>query len=241
MINQDKWISSLPGKNTRLSNTTNQLDHDKWINTIPKKNTHNSFQKYSLMTILFVCGLLFVSLVKNETRNLQKKINNLETSVNVIKFNLDQAILDHEVITSPENISLLAKEYLNIHLVSYKRSQIKQLNDETSNFTKINKIKKEKINSKKNKNLAANIKSIVKDGIEEKKRDIRKLQVLYSNPKSIPGEIKTQVRSQIKEKKTGLRNIYRSPRDVATLKKVGKWSAVQVVKAFLGMPIIPGR
>ena len=73
MINQDKWISSLPGKNTRSSNTTNQLDHDKWINTIPKKNTHNSFQKYSLMTILFVCGLLFVSVVKNETRNLQKK------------------------------------------------------------------------------------------------------------------------------------------------------------------------
>ena len=185
-----------------------------------------------------------MSVVKNETRNLQKKINNLETSVNVIKFNLDQAILDHEVITSPENISLLAKEYLNINLVSYKRSQIKQLNDETRNFTKINKInkiKKEKINKKKNKNLAANIKSIVKDGIEEKKRDIRKLQALYANPKSIPGEIKTQVRYQIKEKKTGLRNIYRSPRDVATLKKVGKWGAVQVVKAFLGMPIIPGR
>ena len=241
MINQDKWISSLPGKNTRSSNTTNQLDHDKWINTIPKKNTHNSFQKYSLMTILFVCGLLFVSVVKNETRNLQKKINNLETSVNVIKFNLDQAILDHEVITSPENISLLAKEYLDINLLSYKRSQIKQLNDETKNFTKINKIKKEKINKKKEKNLSANIKSKVINEIDKKKKKIRKLQALYSDPKSIPGEIKTQVAYQIKEKKTGLRNIYRSPKDIATLEKVGRWTVVQVVKAFLGMPIIPGR
>ena len=241
MINQNKWISSLPGKNTRLSNTTNQLDHDKWINTIPKKNTHNSFQKYSLMTILFVCGLLFVSVVKNETRNLQKKINNLETSVNVIKFNLDQAILDHEVITSPESISLLAKEYLDINLVSYKRSQIKQLTDETKNFTKINKIKKEKINKKKEKNLAANIKSKVINEIDQKKKKIRKLQVLYSDPKSIPGEIKTQVAYQIKEKKTGLKNIYRSPKDIATLEKVGRWTVVQVVKAFLGMPIIPGR
>ena len=26
-----------------------------------------------------------------------------------------------------------------------------------------------------------------------------------------------------------------------TLGKVGKWGAVQVVKAFLGMPMIPGR
>ena len=86
MINQDKWINSLPGKNIRLSNATNQLDHDKWINTIPKKNTNNSFQKYSLMTILFVCGLLLVSVVKNETRGLQKIINNLEASVNIIKF-----------------------------------------------------------------------------------------------------------------------------------------------------------
>ena len=207
MINQNKWISSLPGKNTRLSNTTNQLDHDKWINTIPKKNTHNSFQKYSLMTILFVCGLLFVSAIKNETRNLQKVINNLETSINVIKFNLDQAILDHEVITSPENISLLAKEYLNINLVSYKRSQIKQLNDETKNFTKINKIKKEKINKKKEKNLSANIKSRVINEIDKKKKKMRKFQALYSDPKSIPGEIKTQVTYQIKETKTGIRNI----------------------------------
>ena len=241
MINQDKWISSLPGKNTKLSNTTNQLDRDKWINTIPKKNTQNSFQKYSLMTILFVCGLLFVSVVKNETRNLQKKINNLETSVNVIKFNLDQAILDHEVITSPESISLLAKEYLDINLVSYKRSQIKQLTDETKNFTKINKIKKEKINKKKEKNLSANIKSRVINEIDKKKKKMRKFQALYSDPKSIPGEIKTQVAYQIKEKKTEIRDIYRSPKDIASLEKVGRWTVVQVVKAFLGMPIIPGR
>jgi hypothetical protein len=193
------------------------------------------------MTILFVSGLLFVSVVKNETRNLQKKINNLETSVNVMKFNLDQAILDHEVITSPESISLLAKEYLDINLVSYKRSQIKQLNDETKNFTKINKIKKEKINKKKEKNLSANIKSKVINEIDKKKKKIRKLQVLYSDPKSIPGEIKTQVAYQIKEKKTRLRNIYRSPKDIATLEKVGRWTVVQVVKVFLGMPIIPGR
>ena len=104
MINQDKWISSLSKKNIRFSNTTNQIDHDRWINTIPKKNTHNSaqkyslnsVQKYSLMAILFIFGLLFVSVVKNETRNLQKEINNLEASVNVIKFNLDQSILDNE-------------------------------------------------------------------------------------------------------------------------------------------------
>ena len=233
MINQDRWIKSLPGKNTNTSNLSNQLDHDKWINTIPKKNTTNPFQKYSAMTALFILGLLFVSVVKNETRNLQKEINNLESSINIIKYNLDQAILDNEVITSPENISLMAKEYLNMNLISYKRSQIENLTNENGNFSEINKVKEN--------NLSKNVKIKVKASIEKKKKEIAKLQALYSNPKLIPGEIKTKVGYQINQKKTELKNIYRSPKDTETLKKIGKWGAVQVVKAFLGIPIVPGR
>ena len=193
------------------------------------------------MVILFVCGLLFVSAVKNETRNLQKEINNLETFINEIKFNLDQAILDSEVITSPENISLLAKEYLNIDLVSYEKSQIKRLNDENEKFAKVSKIKKEEVNKKNVKDLSDSIKTHVAKKFEEKKAEIRKLQELYSNPKSIPDEIKTQVAIKIKEKKVELKNIYREPTDIFTLKKVGRWSVVQIVKVFLGMPVIPGR
>ena len=127
----------------------------------------------------------------------------------MIKFNLDQAILDNEVITSPDNISLLAKEYLNIDLVSYKKSQINKLRDENEKFTKVNKIKKEKINKKKIKNLS--------------------------------DSIKTQVAVQIEEKKNEIRNIFSEPKDIFTLERVGRWSLIQVVKLFLGMPVIPGR
>ena len=249
MINRDKWINSLPNINTEFNKTTNQLDHDRWINTIPKKNTYSSVKKntyssvkkYSIIVTLFVCGLLFVSAIKNETRNLQKIINNLEASINVIKFNLDQTILDNEIITSPENISLLAKEYLSIDLVSYKRSQIKQLNGENKKFTKVNKIKKEKIDKKKIKNLSDGIKTQVAKRIEIKKTEVRKLQELYYNPKSIPKEIKTQIAIQIEEKKNEIRNIYSAPKDIFTLERVGRWSVIQVVKLFLGIPVIPGR
>ena len=86
----------------------NQLDDYIWSNTIPKKKTYNSLKKYTLMTIIFVSGLLFVLAVKNETRHLQRTINNLEASISIIEFNLNQAILDNEVIISPENISRLA-------------------------------------------------------------------------------------------------------------------------------------
>ena len=244
MINRDKWIGSLPNVNLEFNKITNQLDHDRWINTIPKKNTYSSVKKntyssvkkYSIIVTLFVCGLLFVSAIKNETRNLQKIINNLEASINVIKFNLDQAILDNEIITSPENISLLAKEYLSIDLVSYKRSQIKQLNGENKKFTKINKIKKEKINKKKIKNLSDKLKTQIAKKVDKKKTEIIKLQELYSNPKSIPKEIKTQVAVQIEEKKNEIRNIYSAPKDMFTLERVGRWSVIQVVKLFLVYP-----
>ena len=249
MINKSRWIDSLPKVNSKFNKEASELDHQRWVNTIPipipipipKKKTYSSTKKYSLMTILFICGLLFVSALKNETRNLQKVINNLETSINVIKFNLNQAILDNEVITSPENISRLAKEHLNINLTSYKRSQIKNLNDKTEKFTKVSKIKKKETNKKKIKNLSSNVKSQVAKKIKKKKTELKKIQELYNDPKSIPDEVKTQVSKKIKEKRIGLKNIYNSPQEVFTLKKIGTWSVVQVVKVFLGIPIVPGR
>ena len=77
--------------------------------------------------------------------------------------------------------------------------------------------------------------------VEEKKMEIQKLQELYSNPKTIPKEMKTQVAKKIKEKKVELKNIYNSPQDLFTLERMRKWGAVQVVKLFLGIPIVPGR
>ena len=127
MINKDKWLNSLPNVNKKQDQELLQIDNNKWLNTIPKNNTFNSVKKYSFLTIIFVCGLIFVSIVKNQTRNLEKEISYLKASISLIEFNLNQANLDYQVITSPENISKLAKEYLNGDLVYYKKSQIKNL------------------------------------------------------------------------------------------------------------------
>ena len=244
MINQDKWIDSLPKTNIKFNEDPNQLDHYRWVNTIPKKKTynavrkysavrkHSAVRKYSFMAVLFVCGLLFVSVVKNETRNLEKVINSLRASNNVIKFNLDQAILDNQVIISPENISRLAKEYLDTDFISYKQSQIRQLNENKTTIAKLNK---------ENNNLPKKIKLRITKRIETTKTEIKKLQELYSKPESIPNEIKTKVAKKIEEKKSVIKNIYASPKETITLERAQKWAAVQVVKVFLGIPIIPGR
>ena len=241
MINQDKWIASLPKMNNNSNIAVDQLDHNKWVNTISKKKAHNSFKKYTLITILFVSGLLLVSALKNETRNLQKEIYNLEAAINKIRFNLNQANLDHEVITSPNNISILAKEHLNIDLLSYKKSQIKNLNNSHKILTSENKTSNNKFIKKINKSLSQSIKTQVAKKIQRKKTEIKKIQELYSNPKSIPSEVKTQATKQIKKKKNKLKNIYNSPREAFTLESFRKWGVVQVVKVFLGIPVVPGR
>jgi len=237
MINNDRWVNSLPNVNSKHNQESLQIDHNKWVNTIPKKKTYNSVKKYSLMASIFVCSLLFVSVVKNQTRNLEKEINYIKGSISLIEFNLDQAILDNEVITSPENISKLAKEYLNSDLAYYKKSQIQNININNKILKKNNKKNKTKILN----NLPATVKTHVTEKIKKKKKEIEKLQELYNDPKSIPGEIKTKVAKQIQEKKFELKNLYESPKDIVTLGRVAKWGVVQVVKAFLGMPIIPGR
>ena len=68
MINNDKWINSLPNTNVKRDEELFQIDHHKWENTIPKKNTFNSVKKYSFMTIVFVFGLFFVSLFRYTLR-----------------------------------------------------------------------------------------------------------------------------------------------------------------------------
>ena len=251
MINRDKWIDSIPKTTIKYNEQANQVDYYRWVNTIPKKDTYNNVAthnnvawKYSLVVVLFVCGLLFVSAVKNKTRNLEKEINSLRASNNVIKFNLNQAILDNEVITSPENISRLAKEYLNTDFIAYKKSQIRELYDDTAIISKSNKnnnnLSTVKLNKKSN-NLSTKIKSVIKKKIEKKKTEIRKLKELYSKPTSIPAEVKTQIASKIKEKKIELQNLYSSPKKVITLEKTWKWATVQIAKLFLGIPIVPGK
>ena len=93
----------------------------------------------------------------------------------------------------------------------------------------------------KNEKFSENLKKGIAKKIEKKRTEIRKLQELYAQPETIPGEIKIQVAKKIKKKKTALKKLYSSPKEVITFEKAQKWVAVQVVKVFLGMPIIPGK
>lgn len=229
--------------NIELNQANYKVDPNRWLSTLPnyEQNLSNPYKKYSLIIILFVVGLILVSVIKNETRNLQKEISNLRASINILKLDLHKTTLDYNVITSPENISRLAKEHLEFDYVSYKKSQIKQLDKKMESLAKLEEKKYKKVIKEKSKDLTNKVKLQVAKRIETKKVELRKLQELYSSPKKLPKELKAQVAKKIEKTKTELKDLYTSPKESIDLGKVRKWAVVQVVKVFLGMPIIPGK
>lgn len=235
MIDNEKWLNTLNNAKKNTDKIENQLDPDKWIDTLPKSKKQNSIKKYSLTATIFIIGLIFVSVIKNETRGLQKEIFNLHASINKIKLDLHNASLDHEVITSPGNISKLAKKHLETELFIYEKSQIKNINQVERDISKANK-KENKV-----KKLSKKVKTKIEDEIKVKKNELKKLQVIAKNPGELPGEIKLQIVKKIETKKEEIKNLYNNPQTWITPDRVQRWAGVQLVKAFLGIPIIPGK
>ena len=254
-MDPNRWLNTVPFIGTKSNQEKYKLDYNRWINTLPRKDDNalilsntinpnlksNSVKKYSLTIIVFVVGLIIVSAIKNETRNLQKEVRNLIASINTIKLDLHRTTLDHEVITSPENISRLAKEYLESDFAFYKKSQIKQLNGKEKTLVKLEEKKHKNTFEKKSKVKTDEIKLLVARRIKTTKTELRKLQELYSRPERLPDEIKIQVARTIETKKDQLKKLYSDPYAFIKSKKARNWAGLQVVKAFLGIPIIPGK
>ena len=229
MINSEKWIGTL-NKKKEYNEMENSTDPQIWINTIPKKNKDSIFRKYLFITSFFVAGIILVTVVKNETRNLEKELNSLRTLVNKLSFDIHYAVLDHEVISSPENIKNLASKHLDINLIAYKKTQIK-------NLETIYKEKSIVMNDQKK----VSIKKHVAKKIIENKEKVKNLQKIYSKPKEIPKNIKKGISKKIDNTKTNIEETYSDPKKLITSARAQRWAAVQVVKAFLGIPVIPGK
>ena len=229
MINSEKWINTISNQK-EFHQSKSPIDSQIWINTIPKRNSRNIFSKYFFIASFFVIGLILVTIVKNQTRNLEKELDNLKASVGKLKLEIHYAVLDHEVISSPENISNLKNKYLDINLLSYKKSQIKNLEE----------IYKEK-SITKNSDYKEDIKKHLSKKIIEKKNQIKNIQKIYTKPEEIPVYIKKSISNKIDNTKKNIEETYSEPGKIITSSRVQRWAAVQVVKAFLGIPIVPGK
>ena len=231
MINSEQWKNTIPGASTYKDNKNYDLDPKKWLNTLPKNNKKSFVKSFSVTLVIFLIGLIFVSVIKNKTRGLQKEIDDLQASIKNLKIDLNFTTLDYEFITSPENLSKLAKKHLEFELHSYKKFQIRNLNNS-----------EELLLSKTNEIESQSLSSISKSKIKkEYKKKLKKVKKLYNEPETIPDEVKMTVKNKIKKNKENLKKIYDNPKEIFTKEKLQRWGTVQIVKAFLGMPILPGK
>ena len=63
-----------------------------------------------------------MSLIKNKTRLLEKELLYLDNEINSLSYNLTEASLDFQYLTTPKNISLLAKNFLDEDFSYYNKS-----------------------------------------------------------------------------------------------------------------------
>ncbi|HIN07491.1 MAG TPA: hypothetical protein EYM70_01910 [Pelagibacteraceae bacterium] len=77
--------------------------------------------------------------------------------------------------------------------------------------------------------------------IETTKTEPRKLQELYSVPEKLPGVVRLKVAKKIAMKKNELKEFSSDPYSIFKSKKARNWAGLQIVKIFLGIPIMPGR
>jgi hypothetical protein len=239
-MDPNKWINTLPPTNNLNTEEKYKLDGARWVKTLPRKTIISTNKKYSIIISVFIFSLIIVSSIKNETRNLQKEINNLKKSVNLLKNNIHLANLENEVITSPENISLLAKLYLESDYQTYTNSQISALNKKNENKVELEKVKKSQ-KLKNMNNLKKKLNLETSKVIKKKKKELAKLKEIYSQPEELPKEVRVMVAEKIQKTQQDIKKIYLNPKESIDLKKIQRWASIQVVKAFLGLPIIPGK
>ena len=64
---------------------------------------------------------------------------------------------------------------------------------------------------------------------------------MYRDPEKIPEELKMTVTKRIEKNKNNIKKIYNNPKEIITKEKLQRWGTIQIVKAFLGIPIVPGK
>ncbi len=165
-----------------------------------------------LILITLISGLIFTSLIKNKTRLLEKELLYLDKEINILSSDLSEANLDFHYLTTPERISLLAKNFLNENFIYYKESQIKKSIKPEKDLIILKKTRNNYIFSQLSTRKFTNKKTNVT-------KEINNEQLLIA-------------------KKINNKNPQKSKKIVSS-KKVQQWAGIQIIKALLGIPSIP--
>jgi hypothetical protein len=167
-----------------------------------------------LILITLISGLIFTSLIKNKTRLLEKDLLYLDNEINSLTSILSEASLDFQYLTTPKNISLLAKNFLDENFLYYKKSQIKKSIKAEKDLVILKKLRNDRTFNYSSTEKSVNKKSNIAKSIDNSQ--------------------------MLTVKKIDNRQPKKSEKIIVS-KKVQKWAGLQIIKALLGIPSIPGK
>jgi len=214
-----------------------------------------------LILITLISGLIFTSLVKNKTRLLEKELLYLDNEINSLNFNLNEASLDFEYLTTPKHISLLVKNFLDENFSYYKESQIKKSIKLEKDLAILEKLKNDNIFTQLSAEKSVNKKSNVAKEIDNRQLPITKKIKTQITGDAFTGEETVKYLAILKKlkndntftqlsteksvnKKSNVakeidnRQLQESKK-ISVSKKVHNWAGLQIIKSFLGIPSIP--
>ena len=219
-----------------------------------------------LILITLISGLIFTSLIKNKTRLLEKELIYLDNEINSLSSNLAEASLDFQYLSTPKHISLLAKDFLDENFSYYKESQIQKnliiFKKLKNNNTSSQLSTEEAINKKSNVVKEIDNKQIlitkkfepqITDDIFSGEETVKYFVILKklkndntSSQLSIEESVnkKSNVVKEIDNKQLLITEIIykknsQKEKKKIVLKKIHKWTGIQAIKVFLGIPNIP--
>lgn len=71
------------------------------------------FKKYLMSFSVLFIGLVGVHFLKNETREIEIRIEKISKNIILLQENLETQKIEYSYLSSPERISNLAKKYLS--------------------------------------------------------------------------------------------------------------------------------
>ena len=102
--------------------------------------------KNIILFVTFLFCLILTSFIKNNTRSIEKKLFTLNTEIKNLNYELDEANLELEYLTTPENLIILSSKYLDDNFNQYNIANIYYFNLTNSkpkdNSLKMNQKKK---------------------------------------------------------------------------------------------------
>jgi hypothetical protein len=68
-------------------------------------------KKYIFLIFFFIFGIFFISNIKNETRDIEKNIRNINAKIFTLYAELHEAGLDYDYLSSPTSLSILSENF----------------------------------------------------------------------------------------------------------------------------------